>query len=583
NSIVHNWIKGEHTSVLQPDGNWKLEKGVVKDYLKLIKGKEKAFDVFLVARRVVEQNNTLNELKNEKAELEGNESPEAIEALAELNKQIAQIETVLKNDDFNLQDAVSVVEKFEPQFKGAIRIYDNINKRLVDFAENSGLISSEVADKYRSEKGYASFSRLINDELSGASIGTYGSGNSQSKARSFKQRTGGTQDIISPTFNQMTAINEMIGKSMENVMWNKVYDLSLKNTEIARRFEQIETVTAVDEKGNISFPQDKDPNLLKIFKNGKRIYIKAAPEFIAVAKTLRGAEWDLFTKIIQVPSAIFTRLTTSANPLFALGNITIDQITAVAQTKAGFRPIIDPAKSLVEYIKEQVGLSDAESALFKKYLEIGGKRQTFAKQYEVAPEEIINRIEEKTKVQKALHIIDSGLNILEFPSNMSEYMTRFAEFKRAKELGKSDSEAMFAASEVTTPFQLSGNWGGRIGQAWVKSMPYFNAIMEVSYKYGRAWKDSPQRMATVTGAVISTALTSAIMMMKFSDDEDKRLLAEQPARELARALFFPNPLGKGLIRIRIPEQMGAVTGLIYLYVIQNYKRNKASFDDHLNV
>ena len=52
---------------------------------------------------------------------------------------------------------------------------------------------------------------------------------------------------------------------------------------------------------------------------------------------------------------------------------------------------------------------------------------------------------------------------------------------------------------------------------------------------------------------------------------------------MSRYLYFPSPNGEDLIKIRIPEQFGIWTGMAYLYVIQHYGGNKATFDDYAQV
>lgn len=573
NSIIANWVNGKETPILMRDGNFKIEKGSVQDYVKLIEGKEDAFRSYLIARRVVSDNNKLNDLKNELRETqEIDEMDGEVDVLA-MKNEIEKLRKTIERDDFSLQDATVVVEKYSDQFKEAETIYDDINRRLLEVSEQNDLIDAETANLYKNEPGYASFRRYIDEELT--SVGTMKS-SSKSKVTSFKERTGSQLDIVDPIYSQITAINEIMGKALENRLWNKVADLANKNPEISQRFEKIKSEPALDANGNISFPQEKQPDIIRIFRKGKREFYRAGPEFIAVSKQLRGKEFDAFVQMLRIPSSVFTRLTTSANPLFAAGNLSVDQFSALAQTKTGFKPVVDPAKSFYKYIKSDEGMN--------AYIAMGGKRQTLSAFYDLSPEQITNKmLGGKTKLEKTTGYIDSAIGVLEIPANISEIMTRYSEFSRAKDMGKTDSEAMFMAAEVTTPFQLQGNMGGRFGQEYIKSIPYFNSIIQVLYKYGRSAKNDPKRMASVTAGLFTVGLTMAIAMMKGSSDEQKRLLSEQPTRNLSRYLYFPSPNGKDLIKIRIPEQMGVFTGMGYLYTFEHYGGNEATFNDYLDV
>jgi hypothetical protein len=245
------------------------------------------------------------------------------------------------------------------------------------------------------------------------------------------------------------------------------------------------------------------------------------------------------------------------------------------QTKKGFKPVLDPAKGLVDYIKSDEAI--------QAYYAIGGKRQTLSAYFDLSPDEIVHSLTGgQTKTEKVSAFVDAKLGILEMPSNLSEILTRFSEYKRAVKSGEPMSVAMYRASEVTTPFQLQGAFGGRLGQEYIKSIPYLNAIIQVLYKFGRTTKSNPQRIGTMLAGLLTVALTTAILLMKGSSDEQKRLLSEQPARNMSRYLYFPSPNGKNLIKMRIPEQLGAFTGLAYLYVIQNYGGNKVSFDNYVD-
>jgi len=570
NSIVYEWIKGGSTPILLRDGNFKVEKGSVKDYLDLIKGDEKAFYTYLVARRVHEANNNVKALENEIASYP--EGPVRDAVRSELQEKIDKIKSVLEADDFSTQDAAAVVSKYASKFAEAEQIYDDINRRLIDFMYENDLINKEDADTYKAEKGYASFKRFIDDKLS--SVGTLKS-SSASKVTSLKERKGSQLDLQSPVQSQILAINEIVGKGMENRLWNKVADLAKNDTEIARRFERVEAITSIDANGNVSFPQEKDPNTIRVFRNGKREFYKAAPEFIAVSKTLRGKEYDFFVQLMRVPASTFTRLTTSANPLFAAGNLLVDQVTATVQSKTGFKPIIDPIKSFIAFLQKDEAI--------QVYKAIGGKRQTLAAYFDLSPDEVTHKLTGgQTKMERVSNIVDVALSALEWPSNTSEIMTRFSEFQRSVEKGEPMSVAMYRASEVTTPFQLQGNMGGRFGQEYIKSIPYLNATIQVLYKFGRTVKSDPKRVGMMLAALLAASFTSAIALMKGASDDQKRLLGEQPARNFSRYLYAPSPNGKDLIKIRIPEQFGAFTGMVYLYVIGQYGGNEASFGDYLD-
>lgn len=595
-TIAYNWLKGDKAPLLKTNGDWEFKDETVDQYLKKISGKEKQFDSFLVARRDLELYKKIQQLRNINSDVlealkkavESGDTKTAHEIIKEnpVVYQVHSLEKILRNDNFQLQDMQATVGAFEGQFRDAVKIFDKINQNLIDFSENTGLISSETAEAWRNEKGYASFQRYINDELLEV-INKPGS-DAQKNLKAKKARTGGTLDIISPVYNQILAISETINKGLNNMIWKKAYDLSKKNKEIARRFEQIETITAV-EKGRIIYPQEKDPNLIRVLDNGERVFIRPAKEYVLMKEALAPMENDMFDTLVRIPSQIFIRMTTSANPIFAVANLPIDQVTLAYNTHHGTIPVASTIKNsayLAQHFadwlqKIRTGQKMGAEGL-NEYLLLGGKRQTFASEYDLAPEDLTKVIaSDPTLKNKVTKWIDGTISLFELPTNYTEYASRYAEYINAKREGASMSEAMYAAAQATLPFQQYGRMGGSFGRKIVKSIPYFKPALLAVYRYMKAAKDNPVRFATLSAGFLTMALTSAAAVMLYGDEEDKRALGNLPAEELSRAMYIPNPMGKGLVRIRIPEQIGAITGLAYLYVIEHYDGNKATFDDYL--
>jgi hypothetical protein len=593
-TIAYNWIQGNAAPVLKPDGNWEFRTETVDQYQKLVKDKPKEFEEYLVARRDIELYNKMVKLKELNkdlfAELKEATDKGDVKALRQLLNnpiimEVQRIDDIIKNDDFSIQDMQATVDEFGTEFEEATKIYDKINLNLIDFSENTGLISSETANNWRAQKGYASFQRFINDEL--LEVINTPSSNARRNLKAGKKRTGGKLDIIFPTYNQILAINETIGKGLHNMMWKKVYDMSLKAPSIARRFEKIETISVI-ENGRLVYPQENNPNLLRILDRGKRIFVRPAPEFAMLNEAMKPQELDSFLSILRVPSQIFTRLTTSANPLFALSNLPIDQVTLAYNTHHGTIPVATQIKNvgnLAKHFADWLSKINSDKKLkaegLEQYLLLGGQRQTLSGFYDFSPEELQKVIaQDRTKLQKAVGVVDSGLHLLELPTNWTEYSSRWGEYRNALEEGKSMSEAMYAAAQATLPFQQYGNFGGKAGRGIVKSIPYFNPSLLALYRYMKAGKDNPLRFVTLTAGLLATALTAAIYVMVEGDDEDRRNLGNISAEEFARALYIPNPFGKGLFRLRIPEQVGAFTGLAYLYVIDHYGGNEATFKDY---
>lgn len=78
--------------------------------------------------------------------------------------------------------------------------------------------------------------------------------------------------------------------------------------------------------------------------------------------------------------------------------------------------------------------------LWEKYMTLGGDRQTLAAFHDVSLEEVDKILQGESKYRKYTKWINPKIykdltpfDILQMPSNMSEFASRFSEFARAKE------------------------------------------------------------------------------------------------------------------------------------------------------
>jgi hypothetical protein len=612
--IASNWIRGQQKPMtVDKNGNWKPLEYSMKDMAKEIKGKEKEFDYYLVARRAIGDVNRLTELENEMANLLQSFDPdtatkEEIEEIENLQKNIDSQKKIIANDDFDLQTATDVVNKFEKEFEKATEIFDYMNNEAAKFAYHTGLISKEKLDNYLDNPTYAAFRRLINDDM-GTGDPSLGGGSQKSKVASFKSRSGSQKQIISPVYSQMFHITETINKGMQNQIWTKLADIAKSDAFVADNyFERVETQVSVDPKtGAVSYPQLSDKNLVPVWKNGKPTFYKASKELLAMAEIMQPQELHMALFFARRASALFSRLTTSANPLFPLVNMPVDTISAWMNTKTGFVPVLSQLKTLPqmgEYLLQHIGMAEKAARLFdkirnkpirtldpkdiklfEKYLALGGSTQTLAGYLDMTPDEVLKAIRNENNIVKATKWIeDHTLGLMEIPSNMSEYMTRFAEFKRAKDQGDSDDVAMWKASEVSVPFIQQGNLGGRFGRDFVRTIPYFNASLQVLGKMYRAAKDDPARVALVVGGMAAIQIGLAIATVMDADDEDLQLLAKQDPERLSKFIYIPNALygGKGFTTLRVPEQIGWIGATALMAMMELKTKYDYNFKDYID-
>ena len=129
------------------------------------------------------------------------------------------------------------------------------------------------------------------------------------------------------------------------------------------------------------------------------------------------------------------------------------------------------------------------------------------------------------------------------------------------------------ANQITFPFSQMGAWGGVPGvRGVIRSIAFFNPALQVSWKYYQTLKDNPTRVAMVGASLMSMVGAGlGAMINGMGSDEDRkkylRMISNMPVSELARGIYFPHK--DGLIRLRVPEQFGSITALMYMGVLKN--------------
>jgi hypothetical protein len=564
-SYVTNFLQESGSvPVIQKDGNFQLQgKNTVRDYLDDIQNRQEDFDVYLAARRHVANHNYATELRN-RGEVD----------------EAEKYEQIIERESFSLQDANAVLEdmKNDTQIHKAAEKYDNINRQLVHWAENTGLISSEKGEALRNSEGYAAFQRFIDDDLTDESFGP-GSGGASGDKPSFTRSYGGSQlDIISPVYSQARAVHETITKGLKNNIWTTLADRADESQQLGKLFEKIDYHQA----------GSKD---IKVHRNGKIEYRRPNEEFAQVALMMEPKHIGVFDNFLIQPTRFFTKFTTSFNPSFAITDIVRNQGTAGINSKTNLKPILDPAKALGEFMQRK--------DLTTFYKKIGGKQSTFLGNIGTqTPEElantlssnnvnnVLNKLRTEGRYEGTINgvktTINRGVDTLAIPSNMSEMTIRYAEFKRAKDRGYTDSEAMFLADEVGTPFGQKGASFQRAGfYSYLLSLPFLNASLQGAFKYAKQTKQNLPRAATATALYTGAALITANEVMKSASDKQKQQLSNMPVELLSQNIMMPDSTGEGLITFPVPHEVGYVTGMTQLFTIANREGNEATFDDYL--
>ena len=518
----------------------------------------------------------------------------AKQELLQLTREFQKIDGIVKGDKAPIKESAQVLDEYSDNFKEELAIFDKINDTVLEIYHQAGVLhpSKYQELKKQNAKGYyAPMFRIVYDEILNNDMHPLNSGlgTEISRGNQFKARKGSSLAIIPPTIAVARNIASAYHAAVQNIFWNKLLDMSIKHDELAVRLERnthpatIWHPVEIDKHGivkggyleDLELPKTyRDPNYIRVFRNGKPTYFHISNEFALMAEAMGNTNMHILNNIITGGSRLFTRLTTSANPIFAVGNYTIDQFTAIIQSEPGYTPIKDPIKLLMNYFGNMNAMTEADMSVLDKYLATGGERATlaaFLKTSEENIETILNKRE-----SKPVRVFESGLSVLEMPSNFSEILTRATEYMNSLKAGKSEIEAMHDATQVTVPFGQMGAWlGDSTIRAWVKGIAFLNPAIQATYKYGKTIGKKGVKYGVLLHAGFMAAAYASFMGILSQLNEDEReeyinQLANTPVSELSRAMWLPTPGGIGLVRYRIPEPLGAATGLVYMAIVNWY-------------
>jgi len=573
------------------------------------------FNAWLVARRVVANYKKLDELKIEaeraaqalkddaaaKAraaqegdfdpeELQGGLTPQEIRELKNKIREYKEQQTLVRNDAFDRGVAQRAYDQHKDRFKESAQMFDNLVKADAELLNAAGIISDKKLREFVNEEGYATFKRQIENEIigSGSDLKSKTVKVGRNKVSSLFKYGGSGKDIISPVYSSMENHQEIFKKSTRQMVYNSVGKIADKFPDL---FQKVPLKSFQEEDGKIVYPQDKDPNIMMAFEDGKRVpYLVNKDLKSMLDNMLTPANVHIVEKIFVSFSQNFTKGTTGFYFPFAATNFVIDQLSAAANSWTKFIPIYTPVSNLVKVLSERNSV-DAKYAM--EYFMLGGERQAYLSFADLNPKEAYDFMKsEKSAIERALDILNTTGDVLSIPVKSTELMTRMSEFVRARKAGHSQLAALELAGRVSTPFHHRGKRDFYRGLA--RSIPYFNASMQVLAQEARSLR-SPvtQKRALFVMSVVSGVMVAAIVSSLFWKDRQREALRGMSVDKLARHIFLPHPNGEDLIKIRVPQEKGLFATIINMafldatlnteYSIYEYLRGAtAGIPDQLN-
>lgn len=467
-------------------------------------------------------------------------------------------------------------------FQEDARLFDVFTKANVDLLQMSGLITPEQVAELR--EGYAPKKRDIYDDILGAEraqmpavmVG-------KNKVSSMMARKGSSLTYLNPVYSVIKDHAEIVKKSLRQMVYNKIRDLK---TVLPGVIHELELNVIVDkDTGRISFPQEKDPNIVmaRDVDGGRHPLLVGKDLKNVIDDILQFHQMNVFERVVRYSAQMFSQLTTSTYPPFVLTNLAMDIPTAIANTRTKMVPVYDAIRELSKALMDK---TSKEHEYAQEWFASHGERQSLAGWQTLDPEDFYRLlVNEKHWLIRATKKAVGAVDVLSTPGKYSEIMSRLTEYIRSRKAGKPWIVAMEDSARVTTPFSHMGRWGGGTwGKTLIRSIAFMNPGIQALDQFTRTAgnKGTRHSLLFVMAATIAASTGGLAWIMKQGSDEQKDRYKDLEGKMLTNYVWFPSPDGKSLIKVRVAEQYGWLAALTNLAIGETIFNTDYKFRDYVD-
>ena len=475
-----------------------------------------------------------------------------------------------------LKAMVALGDKYG-HFKKVAADYADFNKKMLDFAEASGLIDAESRPTWENAD-YVPFYRVNDDRLAGSSMSpTVGIANQHAPIRRLKGADKNIGDIIG---NIMMNTAKLVDASVKNnaalesidalrgsgIIQNKPLEWTpaLINRSQLQKVLIDRGVIVEDDKEGIhlsDIPKEalqgfekmfainapSGPGVVSVMRDGKREYYYTDDMLLYRSlSSINKAAFGEWINLFRAPKRLVTQLIT-IDPSFMIANFIRDTGSAfVIGRDEGNIPVVSAIKGFGEALLEDEAMRTmmAAGAAFESGYVTGGD-----------PRQVKKIIKEAMKSRGfAATVLNTPQKLLRAWMHLGasiENSNRMAIYNAAIKAGKSKKRAAYEAKDLMD-FSMGGDW--TIVQFLIQTVPFMNARLQGLYRLGRGAVENP-RGFTVKGMLIGLAGFALYSM--FKDDEWYK---ERPIWE--RHAYFMWKIGDRIYRLPKPFEVGALFNTI---------------------
>jgi hypothetical protein len=470
-------------------------------------------------------------------------------ALRDIIMAANNVRLVDNPSDAQISQLIEEIDTNFPQVTEAYNGYQNWNKTLIQFGRDTGILTEELAERWKQWGDYFPFYQ----EMEEAVMRDQGfrSKSSMTKVDFFTRALSeNAKDLEDADPFEMISKNAfgIIQAGLKNVAAGRI----LRNSEIVGEARKI---TGANPAKQASQLRKRGSYIKTVYEDGIEVYYEIADPLLHESMMNYGdPTLNTMTKILAMPANVLREMVTR-DPGFVMANMLRDTLSSFVTSGTGYVPVIDTFK--------QFGMGEIDTLL--KTGIVGGYDMSAdpqdLKQY-------IKKQYRKQGIDMRNHAITSTNAVtrvwdwLGDMSTRSDAATRMAVYNAVLKRTGSEAAARQAAIEV---LNFSRRGGNPIWKVVTASVPFLNARiqgLDVIYR-SLGGKYSPyegledravtQKRALMRGAML--AATTGVYFMLMQDNEEYKKTRREVRDD---NWLIPAPVlgDKVMLKIPIPFEIG---------------------------
>lgn len=470
-------------------------------------------------------------------------------ALKDIIASANNVRLVDNPSDAQISQLIEEIDTNFPQVTEAYNGYQNWNKTLIQFGRDTGILTEELAERWKQWGDYFPFY----EEMEEAVMRDQGfrSKSSMTKVDFFTRALSeNAKDLEDADPFEMISKNAfgIIQAGLKNVAAGRI----LRNSEIVGEARKI---TGANPAKQASQLRKRGSYIKTVYEDGIEVYYEIADPLLHESMMNYGdPTLNTMTKILAMPANALREMVTR-DPGFVMANMLRDTLSSFVTGGAGYVPVIDTFKNFA------MGEIDT---LLKTGI-VGGYDMSADPQ---DLKEYIKKQYRKQGIDMRNHAITStnaAYRLWDWLGDMStrsDAATRMAVYNAVLKRTGSEAAARQAAIEV---LNFSRRGGNPLWKVVTASIPFLNARiqgLDVIYRSFRGQytpyegledRSVAQKRALMRGAML--AATTGVYFMLMSDNEEYKKTRREVRDD---NWLIPAPVlgDKVMLKIPIPFEIG---------------------------